>query len=154
MRRDYEEAFRIMLDYEKATKPDEQEAEAEAEAEFYIGAFLQGGLEMMAYHDPQWSAWYLPEIQEKLPVDERLHVGMTWLRRAAYHGSWSALNEVSFSYHRGRYGLPYDEALAHCFEEAVKDKSKIEGCRQLEQIRDAARERESRLLSGERLSPH
>lgn len=128
-KRDYEEAYRtalLQVDREKDAEP------PEAQAAFEVGALLQGALEFLATHDPSAQDWYRRDLMQEFPLNERFHVGMIWIRKAADLGSSEAVRQLSRDYEHGWYSVPKDAELAKCFAAAMSDRSKYETCNQLE----------------------
>ncbi len=125
--RDFDAAYRLLLT---------AESEDSAEATFDVAFLLMGGLEMSAHTKQGTAPWYRSDLmKQQFPIEERIRVGLIWLRRGAYLGSTRALKDLAFYYHSGLLGLPADRELSACFEEASKDKSKIPACREMEQAR-------------------
>lgn len=125
-RHDYEAAYRIIR-----AQPD---VDDDAEAMSSLGGLLLN-LEMLAAHDHSSDKWYRPDLMGRLAPDERMRVGMDWIRRAAYLGSETALRDVAHAYRVGAYGYPFDTKAGDCFKAARTDTSKIPTCREIEQAR-------------------
>lgn len=124
-RHDYEAAYRIIR-----AQPDVDDAEAMSS----LGGLLLN-LEMLAAHDHSSDKWYRPDLMGRLARDERMRVGMDWIRRAAYLGSEHALRDMAHAYRVGAYGYPFDTEVGDCFKAASNDTGKIPACRELEQAR-------------------
>jgi len=60
---------------------------------------------------------------------DRRHLGMMWLRKAAEGGSDEALEELALFYRWGEKGLPRDPELSDCFTQAESDHKAVAHCR-------------------------
>ena len=109
-----------------------------AEATFDVAFLLMGGLEMDAITERGTAPWYRSDLMKQFPIEERVRIGLVWLRRGAYLGSTKALKEMAFYYRSGQLGFPTDPELSACFKEASADTSKIPACREMEQERGYA----------------
>ncbi len=129
VRRDFDAAYRFLLPGEGGNS---------AEATFDVAFLLMGGLEMFGITKQGTEPWYRSDLKKQFPIEERIRVGLIWLRRGAYLGSTRALKEMAFYYRSGQLGFPADPELSACFEEASKDKSKLSACREMERERGYA----------------
>lgn len=125
-RRDFDAAYRMLLAAEGGNS---------AEATFDVAFLLMGGLEMDAITERGTAPWYRSDLMKQFPIEERVRIGLVWLRRGAYLGSTKALTDMVKAYRWGHYGLPADPELSACFKEASADTSKIPTCREIEQAR-------------------
>ncbi len=137
-KQNYDAAYQIAF-ATVTREPDVSDREARAES--FVGFLLLGGLEYLAFYDKRSSTWYRPELMASLPYEERVRVGMTWMRRAAYRGFDIALHQMHDAYQGGWTNFPRDLELSDCFEAAISDAGKLETCKQLEIARGYVTER-------------
>lgn len=129
VRRDFDAAYRMLLPGEGGNT---------AEAAYDVAFLLMGGLEMVGITKRGTAPWYRTDLMKQLPMEERVSVGLLWLRRGAYLGSTKALRDLAHAYRWGHFGLPANLKLSDCFREASDDASKIPACREMEQERGYA----------------
>jgi len=67
-----------------------------------------------------------------VPDQAHLHVGLTWLRKAADGGSEQAMEQLALFYRWGEKGLTRDPSLSDCFTQAETDHKAVAHCRAVE----------------------
>ena len=98
------------------------------------GFLLVGGFEMLV-KPQQHPEDYDERLREPSLLQNRFRAAVVWFRRAADRGVIQAGGMLSGMYRDRLFGLPMDDELARCFEDAAQSRIVIAICRRLEQAK-------------------
>ncbi len=103
-------------------------------AVYGTGFLLAGGYEYLV--KPQkYPEDYDERLKEPSLLQDRFRAALVWFRRAADRGVIKAGKMLADMYRDGDFGLPTDNELAQCFEDAARSWILIATCRRLEQVK-------------------